>query len=100
MSEFEGEADVQQIRVIALVMITVLLGSARMRHSAQMRTVPYRAVAVDKNVIGYAFLRLVIATNSIRPEPKRLLASRNVSSRSPGMIPGTASAWFWRRVSR
>jgi hypothetical protein len=33
MSEFGGGADVQQIRVIALVMITVLLGSVKMRHS-------------------------------------------------------------------
>jgi hypothetical protein len=33
MSEFGGGADVQQIRVIALVMITVLLGSANSGHS-------------------------------------------------------------------
>jgi hypothetical protein len=33
MSEFGGKADVQQIRVIALMMITVLPGSATKRHS-------------------------------------------------------------------
>jgi hypothetical protein len=38
MSDFGGGADVQQIRVIAVVMITVLLGSARMRHSQKQKT--------------------------------------------------------------
>ena len=33
MSEFGDREDVQQMLVIALVMITVLLGSATMRHS-------------------------------------------------------------------
>jgi hypothetical protein len=40
MSEFEGEADIQQIRFITLVMITVLLSSARTGHSHESGELP------------------------------------------------------------
>ena len=48
---------------------------ATTRHSAQMRTAPLRAVAADKNVAGYAFLRLAMPTRPSRPEPKSQTAA-------------------------
>ena len=59
MSEFGGGADVQQIRVIAPVVITVLLGSANKGPTAQTQNGDPKAAAVDSVVTDYAFLRLL-----------------------------------------
>jgi hypothetical protein len=70
MSEFGGRADVQQIPLLALVMITVLPSSARRRPLATNKNGDPKATADDIVVPGYAFLRRATPTRPIRPEPK------------------------------
>jgi|GEM_PF-2408059 len=74
VSGFEGRADVQQIGIIAVVMITVLLGSANNRRSVQTKTAPEGA-AIDYLLYSYDFFLLAIPTKPISPEPNNQTAA-------------------------
>jgi hypothetical protein len=68
MSEFGGKADVQQIHFIALVMITVLLGSANSRPLTQTKTAT-EAAAVINEFNAYALFLRAMPISPSRPEP-------------------------------
>jgi hypothetical protein len=74
-SEFGATTDIRQTPGYEHVISPVLLSSAKRRPLAQCKTATEAAVSVDKVVTVYAFLRLAMATNPIRPEPKSQTAA-------------------------
>jgi hypothetical protein len=74
-SELGATTDVRQAPRQEHAIASVLLGSAIIGHSAHMRTAPFGAAAINKNVASYAFLCLAIPIRPSKPEPNSHIAA-------------------------